>query len=209
MFHRLPLGLKDQATFSVLWEVLKHLWNKRVPDALKLLLDFSWPGDNISLINAVVDAIRAAESRNISKLYRSVFLKDLERKLLLSNSDALLLCNQYGWSVDAAGAVSVTSVLSSEASRTSGETTLGTFILFVYLDYNPGKYKTKFTDSFNLLSGSHGLEELTRIVLFLEKEPLTASSAVSSAGSALATSASAGTASAITAAASQGMAVDH
>jgi hypothetical protein len=100
--------LKNQSIFSTLWEILKHLWNKRVPDAINLFLNSSWSNEGAYLVDAMIQEIRLTEIRRISLVYRSMFVKDLEAKLLFSTDDVVLLCRKYGWLVDENGGVTIT-----------------------------------------------------------------------------------------------------
>lgn len=116
LFHRLPVELKDQTNFITLWEILKHLWNKRVHDALTILLNTSWSTNDTYLIDSMVNEIRSAEIRHISLIYRSMYVKDLEARLLLSTDDVIALCSKHGWHMDEDSALSLTPVVTQIVS---------------------------------------------------------------------------------------------
>mmetsp|Transcript_7821 Transcript_7821/g.15715 ORF Transcript_7821/g.15715 Transcript_7821/m.15715 type:complete len:202 (+) Transcript_7821:77-682(+) len=100
LWERAPAAVKSDPEMQRVWEVVKLLWNQKLPEAYQLLLSGQWASTTVQPLVAVLIAeLRSRKLRLIADSHSSITVGSCSQLLGLTREETIARCASEGWAL--------------------------------------------------------------------------------------------------------------
>mmetsp|Transcript_52000 Transcript_52000/g.123001 ORF Transcript_52000/g.123001 Transcript_52000/m.123001 type:complete len:202 (+) Transcript_52000:58-663(+) len=99
LWERVPEVVKADPEMQRIWEVVKMLWNQKLPEAYQLL-GASWASTTVQpLVTLLIEELRSRKIQLIADSHSSIAIANCSQLLGLNRDETIARCTAEGWVV--------------------------------------------------------------------------------------------------------------